>query len=241
MLCVNISEHPFTEAAEALEPHLSCRLAEVSSEMAGREVVLGGVVIATRSLSTRDGRPFLAATIEDEMGGSLEITVWPDTYEQTRGIWEVGTPVVATVRVRSRDADARSERLQLGVQRAVVYVEGEFDPSSAFGGLGTGPAAGNGNGRGKREEGRRSPTAPASGPQALRIVLEETDDHEGDQERLRSLVNALQEYAGEELVQLSIRQRDGAEVQMELPRARYCPELERRLGEIVGPWGTVVA
>ena len=73
----------------------------------------------------------------------------------------------------------------------------------------------------------------------MRIVLEETDDHEGDQERLRSLVNALQEYAGEGLVQLSIRQRDGEEVQMELPRARYCPELERALSDIVGPWGTV--
>ena len=72
-------------------------------------------------------------------------------------------------------------------------------------------------------------------------MLEETDDHEGDEERLRSLVNALQEYAGEGLVQLSIRQRDGEEVAMELPRARYCPELEQRLGEIVGPWGTVGA
>jgi DNA polymerase-3 subunit alpha len=239
LLGVYVSEHPFARAAQALEPHLSCRLAEVSADLSGRQVVLGGTVIATRSLTTRDGRPFLAATIEEETGASLEITVWPDTYEVTREIWEEGTPVVAAVRVRTRD-----ERLQLGVQRAVAYVEGEFDPASL-----TVPR-GNGNGNRWRNSNRAggergaTPNAngiPNNGPERLRIVLEETDDHEEDEERLRSLVNALREYEGEGAVHLSIQQRDGEQVEMELPRARYCPELEHRLGEIVGPWGTVGA
>ena len=80
-----------------------------------------------------------------------------------------------------------------------------------------------------------------NGPERLRIVLEETDDHEEDEERLQSLVNALREYEGEGAVHLSIKQRDGEQLEMELPRARYCPELEQRLGQIVGPWGTVGA
>jgi hypothetical protein len=42
-------------------------------------------------------------------------------------------------------------------------------------------------------------------------------------------------------VRLQIRQSDGAEVEMELPSARYCPELTRLLGDIVGPWGNVFA
>jgi DNA polymerase III alpha subunit len=206
----------------------------VSADLAGRDVVLGGVVVATRSLTTRDGRPFLAATIEDETGASREITVWPDTYEGTRDMWQVGTPVVATVRVRTRD-----ERLQLGVQKAAAYVEGEFDPSALA------VPRGNGNRTRTRnhEQGTEpnAATAPDNGPGRLRIVLEETNDHEEDEERLRSLVNALREYEGEGAVHLSIRQRDGEQVEMELPRARYCPELEQRLGEIVGPWGTVGA
>ncbi|KKM23733.1 hypothetical protein LCGC14_1612170, partial [marine sediment metagenome] len=216
LLGVYVSEHPFARAAKDLEAHLSCRLTEVSAEMAGREVVLGGVVISSRSLSTRNGRPFLAATIEDETGGSLEITVWPETYEQTREMWQIGTPVVAAVRVRSRD-----ERLQLSVQKAVAYVEGEFDAAALTVPRRNGNGAGN-PGRAGREQGANRRSAAANGPpspagQPLRIVLEETDDHEGDQERLRSLVNALQEYAGEGLVQLSIRQRDGERVEMELP------------------------
>jgi len=246
LLGVYVSEHPFARAAQALGTHLSCRLAEVSAEMAGREVVLGGTVVATRSLSTRAGKAFLAATIEDETGGSLELTVWPDTYEQTRDVWQEGTAVVAAVRVRAKD-----ERLTVGVQKAVAYVEGEFEPSLLAVPPGNGNGgwrqyngrAGNGGGAGGAPGNRKQETGPLSTPvataSALRIVLEETDDHEGDQERLRGLVNALQEYAGEELVQLSIRQRDGEEVQLELPRARYCPELTRALSDIVGPWGTV--
>jgi len=246
LLGVYVSEHPFAAAARSLEPHLSCRLAEVSAEMARRDVVVGGTVIATRSLSTRDGRAFLAATLEDETGGSLELTVWPEAYEQTRDVWQTGTAVVASVRVRAKD-----ERLTVGVQKAVAYVEGEFDPSALAVPPGNGNGgwrqyngrAGNGGGatRDTRQETGPGPTPAAApnGPSSLRIVLEETEDHEGDQERLRGLVNALQEYAGEGLVQLSIRQRDGEEVQMELPRARYCPELERALSDIVGPWGTV--
>jgi hypothetical protein len=170
----------------------------------------------------------MAATLEDETGGALEVTVWPDTFEQTQGLWETGTTVVAAVRVKSRDSEAGRDRLQLSVQRAVAYVEGEFDPSLL--------AAGNGNGNGRS----RSPAEPPPGPPRLRIVLEETDDHDGDQERLRSLVQALLDYAGEGVVQLSIRQRDGEQVEMELPRARHCPELQHALSEIVGPWGSVV-
>ena len=242
LLGIYVSEHPFAGPAKALSPHLSCRLAEVTAETSARNLVLGGIVVGTRNLSTRDGRAFLAATIEDETGGSLEVTVWPETYEQTRQMWELGTAIVATVRVRSRDADgdprsARSDRLQVGVQKAVTYVEGQFDPASIA------VPRGNGRANGPRNRGQGTSPNPAptttDGPSTLRIVLEETDDHEGDEERLRSLVNALQEYAGEESVQLSIRQRDGDQVEMELPRARYCPELERALSDIMGPWGTV--
>ncbi|MFQ5799697.1 MAG: hypothetical protein ACE5H0_13535, partial [Bacteroidota bacterium] len=55
---------------------------------------------------------------------------------------------------------------------------------------------------------------------------------------LRALVNALRDFEGEDEVRLAVRQRDGDEIELELPRARCCPELQQRLGEIVGDWGT---
>ncbi|MEE8369213.1 MAG: DNA polymerase III subunit alpha, partial [Dehalococcoidia bacterium] len=238
LLGIYLSEHPFAQASREMKPHLSCGLVDVSAEMAGRDLVLGGIVTGTRSLTTRDSRLFLAAEIED-LTGSLEVTVWPETYEQTRELWQTGNLVVISVRVRSRD-----DRLQISVQKAVLYGEGQFDPAALVGSNGgRGPRRHNG-GRGGGGNGRSvpPPATPSGGP--LRILLEETEDVEGDQERLRALMNALREYSGEDYsgedeVRLAIRQRDGEEVELELPRARQCPELSQRLGEIVGPWGQI--
>ena len=132
--------------------------------------------------------------MEDLTGGSVEVTVWPDIYEQTRDCRQTGTSVVAACGEgprRSRPASSRS------VQNAVVYGEEPFDPSvlvqqrrTATGRTGTRYA---GTGNGHQEQ---APPTPTRG-RVLRIVLEETDDPEGDHERLRSLVDALRDYAGE--------------------------------------------
>jgi hypothetical protein len=154
----------------------------------------------------------------------------------------MGTVVVANVKVKARD-----ERMQAAVQKVVAYsTEEAFDPALLTVENGNGSRAygngfrrnGNGNGGTRDQEPGASPPITPEASQ-LRIVLEETDDAEGDQERLRALVNAVRDYAGDGEVRLSIRQRDGEEVVMELPPARFCPELTARLGEIVGPWGTV--
>ena len=236
LLGIYLSEHPFARAAEELRGQLTCGMVEVNADLAGRDLILGGIVTGMRSLTTRDGRSFLAAEVED-MTGSLEVTVWPETWEQTRDVWQAGNVVIMNVRVKARD-----ERLQASVQKAALYGDEAFDISPLL--VTNGGANGNGyrrNGNGGQRPKQASPSPSLSTPDrlGLRITLEETDDADGDHERLRSLLNALGDYAGEGEVRLSIRQRDGAEVEMELPRARYCPELTQALGDIVGPWGTV--
>ncbi len=251
LLGVYLSEHPFARAAEEMRSYLSCGIVELNTEFSGREVIIGGVIQGTRLLATKDGRSFLAAEIED-MTGSIEVTVWPETYEETRDIWQSGNIVLVSVRVR-----ARNDRLQPAVERVTVYGEEGFDPSVlAVEGSGAGNGSrGNGNremgngdkgpwnkGQGKRNEEQGARARAPSRTEAnggLRITLEETDDPDGDHERLLALVEAVGDYSGEGEVRLSIRQRDGAEVEMELPRARNCAELAQRLGDIVGPWGTV--
>lgn len=232
LLGVYLSEHPFAGPYRQLRPYLTCDIVNVSAEHAGRGIIIAGIVTGARTLATRDGRPFLAAEIEDHTG-SLEVTVWPEQYEQTREIWQTGNVVVANVRIKARD-----DRLQISVQKAMHYQEGPFDPSPLQGAssLGIPPANGNGHGNGRS---RTSAAHPGAGAATLRIVLEETDDPEGDHERLRALLEAVREFAGESEARLSIRQRDGEEVEMELPRVRYCPELAQRLDDIVGPWGAV--
>ncbi|HSP55513.1 MAG TPA: OB-fold nucleic acid binding domain-containing protein, partial [Dehalococcoidia bacterium] len=215
---------------------------ELTAEMSGRDVVIGGVVQEARLRATRDGRTFLAAEIEDHTG-SVEVTVWPETYEGTKELWDIGNIVVVSARVKQRD----DERLSISVNRVVLYGDEAFEPSALVveppaggngGGFRRNPGRGNGNGNGNggKTAGPKTPGGPL-----LRIVLEETDDPEGDHERLRALVNTLREYGGEAGVRLSIKQRDGEEVEMELPSARQCPELTAQLSQIVGPWGFVGA
>jgi len=234
LLGVYVSEHPFARAAAVLSAHIIA-LAQVNAELAGRDAIVAGVVTHTRTLMTRDGRPFLAAEIED-LSGSLELTVWPETYEQTRDLWERDSTVVARVNLR-----ARGERLTAAVQRVVLYQEGRpFDPAD----LAANSRRNYGNGRpnGERPP-STSPEAKATvvknGAAVLRIVLQETEDSEADQERLRAVMSALAEFPGEDDVRLSIHQRDGDEVELSLPRARCCDELSQRLREIVCDWGTV--
>ncbi len=238
LLGIYLSEHPFARVSKEAAPYLSCSLVEVSTELANRDLIVGGIVSGARSISTKDGRAFLAAELED-MTGSLEVTVWPEVYEQTKDIWQVGNIVIAGVRVKTRD-----ERLQVSVNKAVLYGEGAFDPAA----LAAEPPAANGspyrrrgNGNAGRIKDEAPPTTAAAPviPSSLRILLEETDDPHGDYERLRSLVNALRGYSGDRAVRLAIRQRDGAEVELDLPPARPCPELTQALGDIVGPFGYV--
>ena len=90
LLGVYVSEHPFTRAAATLGPKVTAMCSEVSEEMNGREVIIAGSVTHIRQILTRAGRPFLAVEMED-LTGAVEVTVWPDVYDQTRDLWVEGS------------------------------------------------------------------------------------------------------------------------------------------------------
>ena len=240
LLGIYLSEHPFARAAESLAGVLTCSIVELNPELAGRDTIIGGMVAGTRTLNTKDGRQFLAAEIED-LTGSIEVTVWPETFESTRELWTEGTIVVAAVRIRDNN-----DRLQVAVQRAMPWTEDRFDPAPLMVPVQSsgGPPpyrrnGGNGNGNGAKFGAAAAPPKPEQ--QRLRIILDETDDPDSDEDRLRSLIATLGDFPGADPVRLAIRQANGEEVEMELPSARRCHELARTLESVVGPWGTVFA
>jgi len=230
LLGVYVSEHPFTRAAAALGPQVTAMCSEVSEEMNGREVIIAGVVTHIRQILTRAGRPFLAVEVED-LSGSVEVTVWPDVYDQTRDFWAEGSILLLTVRVRSRN-----DRLQVSVQKAVPYEEGsDPEPAGGFNGPLAAPTV-----SGVRVSRSPAPRTRDNGPREMRITLRETEDTDSDHERLRAVMSALQEFEGEDHVRLTIRQQDGDEVDLELPRSRACDELSQRLSGLLGDAGKVV-
>jgi len=252
LLGIYLSEHPFKRAAGPLASLLTCSIVELNAELSGRDSIIAGLVAGKRSLQTKDGRTFIAAEIED-LTGSIEITVWPETYEATRDLWTDGNIIVASVRIRENN-----DRLQVAVNRATLFTD-SFEPSSVLPDptrdaaptrreyyRKNGNGGGNGNGKnggnnGKTGNGASKP-APPSEPQ-LRIVLDETDDEDDDTKRLSAVFSALNDYTGGDPVRLSVRQLDGKEVDIPLPelKVRQCDDLTRLLSNIVGPWGSVYA
>jgi hypothetical protein len=131
LIGVWLSEHPYTHAASVLAQHVSALCSEITLEMLadappqGREVIIAGIVGASRRLSTRDGRAFIAVEVED-LSGTLEVTVWPDVYERTPDLWTRGRIVLVQLRVRER-----GDRLTAGVVDVVAYEENFAPPTWA--------------------------------------------------------------------------------------------------------------
>ena len=86
------------------------------------------MVTGVRRLTTRQGKAFAAVTIED-LSGTVELTVWPDYYEEHQKLLTHGNVLLAKVEVRER-----SDRLTLAVAALTAYDQDEgrphgFDPS----------------------------------------------------------------------------------------------------------------
>ena len=126
LLGVYVSEHPMSRAAGALSAYVTAMAVELGPESAGQDAVLAGMVTATRLLTTRQGRPSIAATIED-LSGSIEVTVWSDVYESTVDLWQEGHVLLLYVRMRDRDG-----RLNCTVQR-VAHYRPEVEQGAFFG------------------------------------------------------------------------------------------------------------
>jgi len=166
----------------------------------------------------------------EDLSGSLEVTVWPDLYEQTRELWMEGNILLVLVRVRER-----GERLQVGVQRIALYQAGGGAPFAIPDWLAAGSKL---EVRGSKLEGRASSLEPRAST-VLRVTLEETEDEAADRARVGALVACLRDFPGDDPVRLRVRQSDGQEVELALPSARACEELVERLAEVVGEQGRV--
>jgi DNA polymerase-3 subunit alpha len=232
MLGVYVSEHPFAGAAAALSQHVTAVCNEVTLELAGREVVLAGMVASTRNLLTREGKTFCAATIED-LSGSVEVTVWPDLYEQTRDLWKEGNILILLARVRER-----GDRLQVSAQQVAIYQAGgpASEPFLMPEWIRKDRTVAEGRG-GRPQRRENAPRQPAAAQQRLLIAVRETHDEEADRSRLAGLMTAIVDFPGSDEVRLLVRMRDDQRVELALPTARACDELCLRVAQLLGEWG----
>jgi DNA polymerase-3 subunit alpha len=233
---------------------------QIEPDMAGKRVVLAGQVSSVAERQTRDQRPFIVANLE-LMDGPIEVVIWENLLQETRGLWAAGKLVLAGGTVRVRD-----DRTSVSCTEASEYVvreAGEDPPQSAVGN--GGPASAGGT-AGLGEPGLRIPRPPEptvaspNGPgvadavpqmgapagtgqglsRRLRLRLRESDQPVHDRGLLEDVSKLLLEYRGEDDVSLEVAVA-GRIVTMEWPALRVdaCPELEMRLREFLGASGRV--
>ena len=115
LLGTYVSEHPFGRAARRLASRVTVFCGQIDEGMAGQNVVTAGIVTTVRHLLTKEGRAFVAATLED-LDGTVEVTAWPAVYAQTSDLWVEGTILLIEGKVR-----VRADRVQLACDSAQPY------------------------------------------------------------------------------------------------------------------------
>ena len=83
LLGMYFSGHPLAKYKEFLKK-VATPIPELESLQDGREVVVGGRISSLKKVVTRAGEEMAFITIEDDFG-SIEVTVFPKTYQRSRG------------------------------------------------------------------------------------------------------------------------------------------------------------
>ncbi len=115
LLGTYVSSHPFREAARGLSPWITHQTTELTADLAGQEAIVAGMVTGVRRLTTRQGKAFAAVTVED-LGGTAELTIWPDRFEEHERRLVHGNVLLAKVEVRER-----GDRLTIAVEELAPY------------------------------------------------------------------------------------------------------------------------
>jgi DNA polymerase-3 subunit alpha len=98
-----ISSHPLEAYKEKLtnikaRPIKDALLIKAVKE----EVIVGGIVVAIRKIITKTNKPMMFVTLED-MGGTLDVIVFPKTLEKGEEPWQVGAVIAILGHMSWRD------------------------------------------------------------------------------------------------------------------------------------------
>lgn len=138
------------EVAEAINGFVSAYSGDLNDEtLDGQRVVIGGIVTGLRMVVTKARASMAIVTLED-VQGTVEVVVFPRTWEETASTWKEGAILLVAGRI-----DHRGDNVSLLADLVV-----EWDAAAAAGPeVFARQVAAADRGRG----GRRSPPAAASG------------------------------------------------------------------------------
>ncbi len=116
LLGLYVTAHPFTFFEQALGKHLIA-IKDLAHQPRNTWVVVGGVIDTTKKKITRSGKPMMFVTIQDT-SQSLELLVFPRTYETTKDVWVEGKIVCVIGKTSEEEGDDK-----LFVEKAYVMTK----------------------------------------------------------------------------------------------------------------------
>src|SRR5436305_11661879 len=90
LIGVYISKHPLTYVGDLLKERVTHQTVQITEELDRQKVVVGGTITDARRITTKKGDTMCVVQLED-MTGSIGVTVFPRTYEDTAELWAEDT------------------------------------------------------------------------------------------------------------------------------------------------------
>lgn len=106
LLGLYVTSHPFEKYQKIMKGSI-IPLNKLNEETAGAEskwVVVGGIIDKAKKKITRSGKAMMFVTIQDTTD-SLELLVFPKTYERTKDVWEEGRMVCVVGKTSDEEGD----------------------------------------------------------------------------------------------------------------------------------------
>ncbi len=103
LLGLYVTAHPFTRYQEIMSNCLT-PIKDLGGQSRSTWLIVGGVIDSTKKKITRGGKPMMFVTIQD-ISASLELLVFPKTYETTKDVWVEGRLVCVVGKTSDEEGD----------------------------------------------------------------------------------------------------------------------------------------
>src|SRR5579883_2417700 len=101
LIGVYITRHPLAYISDLLKERTTHTTAHITEESDRQKVVIGGTIREARRITTKKGDMMCVVQLED-MFGTISVTVFPRTYEETAELWVEDTVVIVHGEVQVR-------------------------------------------------------------------------------------------------------------------------------------------
>ncbi len=115
---VYVSSHPLQQMTVDLAQVITHATVDVTEEVAGKSVIVAGMIADVRTITTKKGETMAFVRLED-LQGSVDVTVFPQLFKEKRSLWVTDKIVLVFGK-----ADVRNGRVSVVADAAQDYVEG---------------------------------------------------------------------------------------------------------------------